>query len=81
MEGNMERVLSIEAEHKFPKKFVLLVNMKKEPGRHCSSGQVYWVADSKDEIHAKRRNLGDEQGKTMVVWGFDDAPQIGGLQW
>ena len=81
MKGNMERVLSIEAPMMYPKKWILLVNLRKERERRCSSGEVYWIGDSKMEIFNKAMEIGDEFGRTMLVEGFDDTPQIGGLEW
>jgi len=81
MKGNMQRVPFVDLPMMYPKQWILLVNLQKEPTRHCSSGEVYWVSEQKDEIHAERRRLGDAMGRTMIVEGFDDTPRIGGLLW
>ena len=80
MKGNMERVLFTEVPMMYPKKWILLVNLWKEKERRCSSGEVYWVADNKMEIFNKAMEIGDELGRTMMVEGFDDTPQIGWLE-
>ena len=75
----MERVLSTEVKMMYPKKWILLVDLKKPKGQYCNSGKVYWVTDNMDEIFDKSTEIGDSLGKTMIVEGFDDTPRIGGL--
>ena len=81
MKGSMERVLYTDVKMMYPKKWILLVNMKKAEGKHCSSGEIYWVSDSRNEIFEKAMEIKDDFDRTMVVEGFDDTPRIGGLVW
>ena len=81
MKGNMERVLSTEVQMMYPKKWILLVDLKKPKGQYCTSGKVYWVANSKMEAFEKFIEIGDSLGETKIVEGFDDTPRIGGLGW
>ena len=79
MKGNMQRVLATEVTMMYPKQWILLVNSRKEPERHCPSGEIYLISDSRDEIHTERCKIGNTLGDTLVVEGFDDTPRIGGL--
>ena len=75
----MERVWYGEAKMKYPKQWIILVNMEDEPKTNKTFGDVYLVTPDEDEAYDKAIALGDSMGRRMVVEGFDDTPQIGGL--
>ncbi|MCL2020413.1 MAG: hypothetical protein FWG70_11765 [Oscillospiraceae bacterium] len=75
----MERIWSGEAVMKYPKQWIILVNMEDEPNTNKTFGDVYLVTPNEDEAYDKAIALGDSMGRRMVVEGFDDTPQIGGL--
>lgn len=76
----MERLWYGEAKMKYPKQWIVLVNMEDEPKTNKAFGDVYLVTKDKKEAYAKAKALGDSMGENMVVAGFDDTPQIGGLE-
>ena len=76
----MERLWAGDASMKYPKQWVVLVNMSYERDTHKHMGDVYLVTPDVDEAYAKAIALGDSMGKNMVVEGFDDTPQIGGIK-
>ena len=51
-----------------------------ERDTHKNMGDVYLVTPDEDEVYAEAIALGDSMGKRMVVDGFDDTPQIGGIK-
>jgi hypothetical protein len=68
------------ASHKYPKQWIVAVNLEWEP-KSKLIGDVFMVTNSKDEAYGKVMELNEsgEMGKVMVVPGYDDTPQIGGL--
>ena len=67
-----------DVKMKYPKKWIVLVNLSREPHNRVF-GDVYLVTSEKKEAYAKAKSLGDSMGEVKVVAGFDDTPQIGGL--
>lgn len=76
----MERIWSSEAMMKYPKQWIILVNIEDEPKTYKAIGDVYLVTPNKKEAYTKAKALGDSMGETMVIEGFNDTPQIGGLE-
>lgn len=76
----MERLWCSEASMKYPKQWVILVNMEDDPKTHKGYGDVFLVTPDKDEAYDKAVALGDSMGRRMVVEGFNDTPQIGGFE-
>jgi len=74
----MERLWSGDAKMKYPKKWMVMVNVIMESGSKAI-GDVYLITDSKEEAYDKAMSLGDSMGGRLVFQGFDDTPQIGGL--
>jgi hypothetical protein len=76
----MERMWVLEAAHKYPKQWLVAVNLSDEPNNRVI-GDIYFVTPDKKEAYAKAieiDNKGD-MGETMVLEGYNDTPQIGGL--
>jgi hypothetical protein len=76
----MERMWVLEASLKYPKQWLVAVNLNWEPNNKVI-GDIYFVTSDEKEAYAKSkelRNQGD-LGEVMVVRGYDDTPQIGGL--
>jgi hypothetical protein len=67
-----------DAKMKYPKQWIVLVNISNESSNR-TIGDVYFVTSDKKEAYAIVKTLGQTMGDTMVVAGFDDTPQIGGL--
>jgi len=74
----MERMWSRKVAMKYPKQWIVLVNLSHEPNNKVI-GDVYLVTPDKDIAYSTAKSLGDSMGKKMVVEGFNDAPQIGGF--
>ena len=80
MAVEMERMWVGEAKMKYPKQWLVVVNLSWEPNNKMF-GDILLVTPNEDEARAKVRALrktGD-MGKVMVVEGYSDAPQIGGF--
>ena len=75
----MERLWTGDVQMKYPKQWIVMVNLEDEPKTNKTYGEVYLVTPNKDEAYNKAIALGDSMGRRMVVEGFDDTPQIGGL--
>jgi hypothetical protein len=77
----MERMWVQEAAHKYPKQWLVAVNLVWEQPGNRLIGDIFMVTDDEDEAHSKVRELRNsgEMGKVMVAQGYDDTPQIGGL--
>jgi hypothetical protein len=76
----MERMWTQEAAHKYPKQWLVAVNITWEPGSK-SIGDIFMITPNKAEAYDKvmeLRNSGD-MCEVAVVRGYDDTPQIGGL--
>jgi hypothetical protein len=74
-----EKIWSGKVANMYPKQWVVFVNMEYDKKTHKNMGVVYFITPNKKEAYAKERALGDSMGKTMVIEGFNDTPQIGGL--
>jgi mannose/fructose/N-acetylgalactosamine-specific phosphotransferase system component IID len=74
-----EKIWSSKVATMYPKQWIVLVNMEYDKETHKNMGVVYFVTPDKKEAYSKARALGDTMGDTMVVEGFNDTPQIGGL--
>ncbi|MCL2086846.1 MAG: hypothetical protein FWH05_04540 [Oscillospiraceae bacterium] len=75
----MERMSLGAISMKYPKKWVIAVNVAWEENRLC--GEVYKILeDSKEAIRIEKEldNKG-EMGRVAAVEGYDDTPRIGGL--
>lgn len=75
----MERIWSEEAMMKYPKQWIVMVNIIDDRKTHKAMGEVYLVTPNQDEAYEKAIALGDSLGQKMVIEGFNDTPQIGGL--
>jgi len=75
----MEKVWSEEVFMKYQKQWIVMVNLSTEP-KNKTIGDVLLVTPNKDEAYAKAKELGDSMGGTLVFEGFNDTPQIGGLE-
>ena len=75
----MERMWSREVSMKYPKQWIVLVNLAYEEHTNKVIGDIYFVTPSEDEAYEKANEIGNSMGKRMVVEGFDNTPQIGGL--
>jgi hypothetical protein len=76
----MERMWSEEAFMKYPKQWIVMVNMEDEPKTNKAFGDVFLVTPDKKEALAKEKELGDSMGEVFVFEGFNDTPQIGGIE-
>ena len=76
----MERLWYGEAKMKYPKQWIVMVNMEDEPKTNKAYGDIYLVTPNEDEAYEKAIELGDSMGRNMVIAGFDDTPQIGGFE-
>jgi ABC-type sugar transport system substrate-binding protein len=76
----MERMWSGDARMKFRKQWVVMVNMENDPETNKNIGDVYFITEDKKEAYAKAKEIGDSMGENMVIEGFNDTPQIGGLE-
>ena len=63
---------------KYPKQWIVLVNITDEP-TNKTVGDVYLVTPDKKKAYAIAKSLGKSMGELMVVEGYDDTPQIGGF--
>ena len=77
----MERMWSKEAKMRYPMQWVVLVNISDEPKTNKTFGDVYLITSNREEAYAKAIALGDSMGGKMIVEGFNDTPQIGGLRY
>jgi hypothetical protein len=76
----MERLWYGEAKMKYPKQWIVMVNMEDEPKTNKSFGDIFLVTSDKKEAYSKVKALGNTMGDSMVIAGFDDTPRIGGLE-
>ncbi|MDR0220349.1 MAG: hypothetical protein LBI54_02965 [Lachnospiraceae bacterium] len=76
----MERMWVQEAKHKYPKQWIVAVNLEWEP-KNKLIGDIFMVTPDEDEAYDKLMELDEsgEMGEVMVKRGYDDTPQIGGL--
>lgn len=75
----MERMWSSDASMKYPKQWIVMVNLFNEPKTNKVIGDVYLITQDKKEAYSTAKSLGESMGRLMVVEGFDDSPQIGGF--
>ena len=74
----MERMWSAEAKKKYPRQWIVMVNLCWEP-HNKAVGDVYFISTNKQEAYNTAKALGRTMGKKTVFEGFNDTPQIGGL--
>jgi len=65
---------------KYPKQWIVMVNLTDEPKTNKAIGEIYLITQDKDEAYEKAIALGRSMGKKTVFEGFNDTPQIGGLE-
>ena len=75
----MERMWFGDAMMKYPKQWIVMVNITDEPGTNKAPGDIYLVTPDKKEAYATAKALGRSMGSLMVFEGFNDTPQIGGF--
>jgi hypothetical protein len=80
MEVIMERLWYGDAKMKYPKQWIVMVNMVDEPKTNKAFGDIFLVTPNKKEAYEKVIALGDSMGESMVIAGFDDTPRIGGFE-
>ncbi|MCL2088024.1 MAG: hypothetical protein FWH14_00940 [Oscillospiraceae bacterium] len=76
----MERLWSGEASMKYPKQWIVMVNIEDEPNTNKVIGDIFLVTPDKDEAFTRSKLLGYSMGRKYVFEGFNDTPQIGGLE-
>jgi len=66
----------------YPKQWVVMVELEQENNPLNTYGVVHLVTDSKKEAYMIAKVLCEsgDLGNVMVVEGWDDTPQIGGLE-
>ena len=74
----MERMWFGEAKMKYPKQWIVMVNISYEP-KNKPFGDIYLVTPDKNEAYATAKAMGSREGRSAVVEGFNDTPQIGGF--
>ena len=76
--AEMERMWRADAKKKYPMQWIVMVNLTTESSNK-TIGDIYLVTPNKKEAYDTAKALGDTMGKKMVIEGFNDTPQIGGL--
>jgi hypothetical protein len=76
----MERLWYGDAKMKYPKQWIVMVNIEDEPKTNKAFGDIFLVTANADEAYAKAEELGDSMGESFVFEGFNNTPQIGGLE-
>jgi len=76
--AKMERMWTAKAKNKYPKQWIVMVNLSNEP-HNKTIGDIYLVTPDRKEAYDTAKALGDTMGKKVVIEGFNDTPQIGGL--
>jgi len=73
-----ERMWYGDVKMKYPKQWIVFVNISHEP-KNRAIGNVYLVTPVRAKAHETAISLGNSMGSLMVIQGFNDTPQIGGL--
>lgn len=74
-----EKIWTAEASIQYPKQWIVFVHLENDQHTRKTMGIVHLVTPNKKEAYEKAKALKGVMGKTMVIEGFDDTPQIGGL--
>jgi hypothetical protein len=76
-----EKIFTGKAAMMYPKQWVVMVELEHENSPYAVSGKVHLVTPNRDEAHNVLRSIRNSggYGDAMIVEGFDDTPQIGGL--
>ncbi|MCL2387262.1 MAG: hypothetical protein FWC89_06890 [Defluviitaleaceae bacterium] len=77
--ANLEKIWTSEAKMQYPKQWIVMVNLEDDCQTNKVMGYVHVVTPSQKEAYKKAKELEDIMGRTVVIEGFDDTPQIGGL--
>jgi hypothetical protein len=81
----MERMWSGDARMKYPKQWIIMVNvedeLETETKAYKTVGDIFLVTPDKNEAYNKVEELGESMGESFVFKGFDDTPRIGGIRW
>ncbi|MCL2221016.1 MAG: hypothetical protein FWC20_01645 [Oscillospiraceae bacterium] len=66
----------------YPKQWVVMTQLEQQLKPLKIFGTVHFVTDNKDEAYKTSKAVREsgDFGKVMVVEGWDDTPQIGGLR-
>ena len=73
-----ERMWYGDVKMKYPKQWIVFVNISHEP-KNRAIGNVYLVTPDRAKAYETAISLGNSMGNLMVIEGFNDTPQIGGL--
>ena len=76
---NTEKIWTGDAKMKYPKQWIVLVHLENDFETHKIIGIVHSVTPSKKEAYEKANSLENIMGRTVVIEGFNDTPQVGGL--
>jgi len=76
--ADMERMWRADAKKKYPKQWIVMVNLSSDQNNK-TFGDIYLVTSDRNEAYNIAKKIGDTMGKKMVIEGFNDTPQIGGL--
>ena len=76
----LERIWINEAFTKYPKQWLVAVNLSWEPVNKLY-GDIFLITPNEYEARAKLRELRKSgcMGDVMVVEGYNDTPQVGGI--
>ena len=74
-----KKIWAGDAKMQYPKQWIVLVHLEDDYKTHKVMGIVHTVTPNKKDAYEKARALENVMGRTMVIEGFNDTPQIGGL--
>ena len=77
----MERMWVDEAVMKYPKQWIVAVNLIRDESNKVY-GDIYELFPNEEEAYsvAKELKSAGNMGKVMTLEGYNDTPQIGGLE-
>jgi len=78
---NKEKIKAGKVMMMYPKQWVVMTELEDQLKPFTVLGHVHYVTDDEDEARKVLREIRAKEGagKAMLVEGWDDTPQIGGL--
>ena len=77
----MEKLWTGDARMKYPKQWIVMVNLEDNRETHKTMGEVHLVTLDEDEAYDTAIALGDSMGENMVIRGHNPVQsELGGFE-
>ena len=78
---NTEKLFTGDVKMMYPKKWIVMTDLEDRSNHYSVIGIVHYVSSDEEDARKVLREIinGDKPNRAMIIEGFNDTPQIGGL--